>query len=443
MNGLKKGVYFRNCGEMIYARDVDMQREYLFNEIAGVIFTYYSKNSYHDDLSELFHLLRETYDVEDDGEFEQDIKEFLLELRQENLIVSEKNEEDETTGQDIGNTVSDYYRENNKLSFLALELTYRCNERCIHCYLDDNHMNDDPNEELTLHDYQSILDEAYSLGCINVLLTGGEVSLRSDFIEIAKYAADKGMLVDIYTNGIALTDRQIDEILALKPNSVSVSLYGGDAKTHDSITRVPGSFDKTLKTAMTFRCAGVDTFIKSVAIKQNVDSLKALHDLGKRLRIDIQISMMIGPTVNGRSAKDFFVGSEEQYQQIMALGGLKWHCESAPDIPDGQDIICTGFLTELSIDPYGNYYPCLTYRNKIGNYHESALSEVWNSERRQQVIRKNTFTAINEKCSECGDKQYCPMCFGFMSSDNREHDLMHETCLIAQATKSMMASQKQ
>lgn len=77
-------------------------------------------------------------------------------------------------------------------------------------------------------------------------------------------------MVDIYTNGLYVDDGMMDRLISLRPNSISFSFYGGKAEDHDAVTGVPGSFEKSLRTMMTCKCAGIDTFIKTVVIKQNV-----------------------------------------------------------------------------------------------------------------------------------------------------------------------------
>ena len=81
---------------------------------------------------------------------------------------------------------------------MTLELTYRCVEKCVHCYIDDAK----PfcaKDELTLDDYKNFLRQAREMGCVKVLLTGGEVLLRKDFCDIAEFAVAQGFIVDIYT----------------------------------------------------------------------------------------------------------------------------------------------------------------------------------------------------------------------------------------------------
>jgi MoaA/NifB/PqqE/SkfB family radical SAM enzyme len=63
----------------------------------------------------------------------------------------------------------------------ALELTYRCNQNCCHCYCNRGINDSRKADELSTQEIKMILDEAADAGCLWLLLTGGEVLVREDF----------------------------------------------------------------------------------------------------------------------------------------------------------------------------------------------------------------------------------------------------------------------
>ncbi len=224
--------------------------------------------------------LSKEYDV-DETELQGDMGEFVDELLAEKILYEGANPYvEESWSNKIPNEVANVFANEHKLFSISFELTYRCVEKCIHCYIDDA-----PKfcaaDELTLDEYKDILRQAREMGCVNVLFTGGEVLLRPDLCDIVESAVKLGFIVNIYTTGVGLTDKVFDRLCAAKVNGISVSLYSGIASEHDKITGVKGSFEKTLKAALMFKAAGVNTFIKCVAMKQNFDSLESLYELGK------------------------------------------------------------------------------------------------------------------------------------------------------------------
>ena len=132
-----------------------------------------------------------------------------------------------------------------------LELTYKCSTKCIHCYNVGATRNDDEvsyrgdREELNLEDYIRIIDELYELGLTKVCLSGGDPFSNPYAWDIIEYLYIKGIAFDIYTNGVALKGK---EALLAKyyPHFVGISVYSNIPEIHDSITRVTGSFDRTI-----------------------------------------------------------------------------------------------------------------------------------------------------------------------------------------------------
>ena len=94
----------------------------------------------------------------------------------------------------------------------SLEVTFRCNLRCAHCYLGDNRSGVPGEQELTKEEIFAILDQVTEAGTLWFLLTGGEPFIRPDFMDIYRYAAHKGLLVTIFTNGTLLTPQLADEL---------------------------------------------------------------------------------------------------------------------------------------------------------------------------------------------------------------------------------------
>ena len=129
---------------------------------------------------------------------------------------------------------------------LDIELTERCDNNCIHCYInlpaDDRQARE---RELSTEEWKRILTEASSLGCLEVRLTGGEPLLREDFEEIYIHARRLGIKVLIFTNARRMTPHLADLLSRIPPLiEIEVSLYGIKKETYEAVTRVPGSFEE-------------------------------------------------------------------------------------------------------------------------------------------------------------------------------------------------------
>ena len=130
------------------------------------------------------------------------------------------------------------------LTHLDMELTERCNNNCIHCYINLPITDTQAKEkELTTEAIKDILREAVTLGCLTVRFTGGEPLLREDFEELYLFARRLGLKVMIFTNATLITPHLAGLFVRIPPlEKIEVSLYGMMRKTYEAVTRVSGSF---------------------------------------------------------------------------------------------------------------------------------------------------------------------------------------------------------
>src|SRR5579862_4766051 len=103
---------------------------------------------------------------------------------------------------------------------VQLDLTYRCNERCIHCYLDH-----DDHGEMTSAEIKTLLDQMADAGVFFLTLSGGEILMRKDFFEILEYARMLMFCIKLKTNGVMIREHQAERIRALGVHSVQISIY--------------------------------------------------------------------------------------------------------------------------------------------------------------------------------------------------------------------------
>ena len=165
----------------------------------------------------------------------------------------------QVTEKHIDENTQDYMLETTqrkpRLNALQFELTSRCNERCIHCYIPNSKKNtgrDMPTEKVL-----SLIDEFAEMGGLHVTLSGGEVFMHKDVIRIMQYCREKDMMISILSNLIALRDEQIPFIKEANISLLQTSLYSMNPEIHDTITTVKGSFAKTKAAIEKCRSAGI------------------------------------------------------------------------------------------------------------------------------------------------------------------------------------------
>ena len=432
------GVTWHPYADKVYVHSVDSQRDYIFEGIALDVLNFFAERD--GSLDELCAALAAEYEINDAAEFREDMREFVDELLAEKILYAGTKDEEPWSNK-IPAEVAEVFAKEHKLFSLSFELTYRCVEKCIHCYIDDA-----PKfcaaDELTLDEYKNILRQARKMGCVQIWFTGGEVLLRPDLCDIVEEAVRLGFVVNIYTTGVGLTDKVFDRLRAVKINGISVSLYSGIASEHDKITGVKGSFDKTLKAALMFKAAGVNTFIKCVAMKQNFHSLESLYELGKRLNIYVTISPRVISGHEGKCSADYSLGNVELYKKFYELNSHYVSADkNAPTLSREQMLnksSCGAGINSLSIDPFGGVRPCNTFHGAFGSVREETLQNIW--ERVRNLKLKNyRMRDVTRQCVTCKYLEYCTVCVADLLNKNHgDFNECGETLLMAKAADEVL-----
>ena len=420
---LAPSIFYSQFEDKVYVHNVDNQNDYIFSEIVFDILDYCKKKK-NCSVQDICKHLAGIYEVADVEDFQNDIQEFVDELLSEKILYEGETPYIEAEWSNkIPMEVAAVYAKEHKLFSVSIELTYRCVEKCIHCYIDDA-----PKfcaaDELTLDEYKNILNQLRELGCVNILFTGGEILLRPDLCDIVEYAVELGFIVNLYTTGVGLTDKVFDRLCATKVNGISVSLYSGIAAEHDKITGVKGSFEKTLKAALMFKAAGVNTFIKCVAMKQNLDSLESLYELGNRLNLYVSVTPRIVSGHDGKCAADYSLGSFELYKKFYQLNSRYVQKDTTVEKISREQILngtaCRAGLNSLSIDPFGGVHACLTFSDSLGSIRTDKLKNICEMAKNLN-FRNRKLRDVSPQCETCKYIENCQVCVASLILDKGEN----------------------
>ena len=160
---------------------------------------------------------------------------------------------------------------------LHLDVTYRCNERCIHCYLDH-----DDHGELTTAEIKDVLDQAAAAGSFFLTLSGGEVLMRRDFFEILEHARLLMFNVRIKTNGVMIGAKEAQRMRALGVEQIQISVYSHRPEVHDAITKLPGSLKRTIEAIRFIQSQGMKVTIANVLMRANSADHAGSSGIGTR-----------------------------------------------------------------------------------------------------------------------------------------------------------------
>jgi MoaA/NifB/PqqE/SkfB family radical SAM enzyme len=276
------------------------------------------------------------------------------------------------------------------------ELTYRCNHLCTFCYNSPN-----GSRELTTPQIFEALRKIADFGVLYLTLTGGEALCHKDFFKIAEEARRLGMALRIYSNGYLLADKSmVRKVKALNPVEIEVSVHGATAATHEALTRIKGSFDKTILGLKNLKEAGIKVQLKCPITKLNQHELYQIRDLGKSLSMQVMFDAVITPKDDGnldplalRPDDEFLTrywGEDYLGLHDGRMPPKKNHCAS-----EGVETNCGTGRSGFTIDPYGNLLPCVALRRKVANILEiESLEDVW---RKSPVLHEVRSLAVEAR----------------------------------------------
>ena len=307
-------------------------------------------------------------------------------------------------------------RETRPISAM-IEVTHRCHLACVHCYLEDNHQWHDRDRELSTTELTSIIDQLKDAGCFFLTITGGEIFLRPDILDIVRHARRHGLAVTLFTTGTLLTEEKIDELADLYPMGVELSLYSVDASVHDGITKKPGSHSKTMWALHSLRSKGVRVLIKCPLMQQNINSYQGLKDLAHRLGISLLVDVTVTSMNNDDLSPTQYRLTTDQVAAAYQEPDLKPFAKVNQRVPHPTDSICAIGKRSCLIGPFGDIYTCMGFKRTIGNLREQSFHDIWFHSSLLNKVRSISARDL-PVCSTCEKFSYCNRCSGAALSED-------------------------
>lgn len=261
----------------------------------------------------------------------------------------------------------------------SIELTYRCNERCTHCYID--RFVDDKRRVLSLEQWYKVLHELREAGVLYLVLMGGEAMLNPLFHDVAKRGWELGFHVSMISNGLKIDSLEAAKKLASSGVSiVSFSLYSLDPETHDKMTRVPGSLER-LQRAINF-CdqAGVQPSINVLLTEANARGVFDIYDWGARRGFEVKVDPTVTPKLSGNLAPTKYRATRETLLWFFREKARRWPAGAPQSYQEvASNYVCNAAKGKCAVNPYGELLPCIEIRQSLGSLVEQSFDEIWNT----------------------------------------------------------------
>ena len=311
-----------------------------------------------------------------------------------------------------------------------IELTHRCNLRCVHCYVGDQTgpwANRD--RELDTARWKELIDEITGAGCLFLLITGGEPLLRKDFAEIYLYAKTRGLLIAVFTNGTLISEDILDLFTGFPPKAVEITLYGASKETYERITGVKGSYQKCLQGIRRLIDRQINIKLKTILMELNRHEFFEIENMAKELGTKFRFDAALFPSLEGnKSPLGLRVSAEDAVDIELSDDGRlrEWKdfFERMKELPV-QDTLynCGAGLTSFHIDPYGTLKPCMMVAAPAYDLNNGSFKKGWSDVIPR--IREKKAGAGN-LCNLCKKRTLCGYCPGFFNMEKGSEEVYSE-----------------
>ncbi|MHA1260226.1 MAG: PqqD family peptide modification chaperone [Candidatus Heimdallarchaeaceae archaeon] len=288
---------------------------------------------------------------------------------------------------------------------MDLALTYRCNNKCTKCYVENSR----EINELTTEEWKAVLDKLWDIGIPHVTFTGGEPTLREDLPQLVDYAEELGIITGLITNGRKLKDSAgIDHF--------QITLESFDEKIHDQLCGVKGAWKETVEGIKNVVPTPVYVMTNTTLTPYNIEKIEKTIEFLDSLGIDHFAANGIIKSGGGKQA-DLALTLEQLDKTITTIQnkaaelnmGFIWYsptryCEFNP-LDRGLGMKqCTAARIAMAIEPDGMVLPCQSYFEPLGNILTTRWKRIWNH-KISKSLRKMKY--LPEECLDCPEKEIC------------------------------------
>jgi len=324
-----------------------------------------------------------------------------------------------------------------------LDLTYRCNLSCRHCWLNLPAGSAEKSRELSYDEILHLVQEARKMGCREWALSGGEPMLREDFTAIFDFITSHSASYSLNTNGTLITPAIAR--LMKRPGDKMVALYGATAEVHDHVTRVPGSFEATMRGMAHLRQVGAGFTVQLVPMQSSIHQFDQMVALAQSLSPHIRVG---APWLWLRADGDRHKNEEIKRQRLSPPDILRVNETRFSEPPTGLQahsglaatgdalplFACLDHRDEFHIDAYGGMSFCLFIKNPKWRYdlRRGTFQQAW-----EEFIPALAGVQMPEAgvvCTECSRRRECAWCPAYAYLEERT-DTAPITYLCAVATE--------
>jgi radical SAM protein with 4Fe4S-binding SPASM domain len=295
-----------------------------------------------------------------------------------------------------------------------------CNSHCIHCGSDARTPR---KNELSTEEAIDFVHQIKEVGFKRLILSGGEPTLRQDWVRIAEEAKTENLEVGILSNALAWTPKTIDALASLRPFAVGFSV-DGEPELHDYLRGAEGSHQKVFDVIHELKKRDIPVCAVTAVNKRNLGSLFSIRNRLIVYDVDAWQIQVAFPMGRMASHRDLILDAHEYYQlgefiaetrerlhrmNVQGADCMGYYGQLGQRVRENEWQGCLAGIESIGVESDGTVKGCLAMRilSCEGNIREKSLREIWEDSNNFKYSRQFNVSSLKGDCRGCNYGTQC------------------------------------
>lgn len=291
----------------------------------------------------------------------------------------------------------------------SMDLTPRCNLRCIHCYIRAEH----PVSVMSTRQAIAVLDKLSQAGVLFLVLTGGEPLVRPDFRTIYLHAKKCGFVINLFTNGTLIDAETAAFFAANPPRKIEVTMYGYSPGTWRRVTGSTTAYAKFHAGISHLKNHGIRVLIKTMLLRENANEFNRMRRWALRNHFSFRYDALVHARLDGGRApiahrlspgaiaRRHLSEPRDRREFKQYLAKTDGHLDIHKRLFE-----CGAGIMTMHVDHTGKAHPCMLWQQDPFDLVRNSLDRRWLNH--IAALRKRP--APRGSCRACADRGICNYC---------------------------------